>query len=324
MSVSAVWRGVLAVLLPLVFSATASASSIVLIGYWPPTNDMLRQFSTDSTQNPDGWAGQNWQGLGHDVYSFFPEFPPDNMPFNDPFGSDGWVGSADSDFRVDYQDTSADFWTVMDALKPVALITFSFGDFDNRWEIERVEGGHFGGSTPEFDWITDANGITQPTQDSIDPRSWDAISTYRDGNRLQTQLPVDNILAATAALGLANVFVDETGTSGEYLSGFLALHGLYYNSLHNDPNDPFRNIAAGHIHVGSSLSVADAKLLSEVTLTQVLNHVNSVQSPQPVPEPGTLLLLAAGLAIAGRRLRRGALVARGSARQGAARGVDRG
>ena len=187
----------------------------------------------------------------------------------------------------------------MDALQPVGIVTFSWGGFDNRWEIERVEGGHFGGSTPEFDWEGDGNDITQPTQASVDARSWDAISTYRDGNRLQTQLPVDDILAATSALGLANVFIDETGTSGNYLSGFLALHGLYYNSLHNDPSDPLWNIAAGHIHVGSGLSAADAQRLSEVTLTQVINHINAVEAP----EPGTLLLLATGVAMAGRRLR---------------------
>lgn len=275
------------------FSVDAQAGSIVLVGYWPPTNEMLRPFSTSTIQNPGGWIGQNWNGLGHDVYAFFPEFPPDGNPFNDSFGSAGFIGSLESDFRVDYQDTSADFWNVMDLLNPLGIITFSWGGSDNRWEIERLEGGHAGGSTPPFDWITDANGEPLPTQDSIDARSWDAISTYRDGNQLQSQLPIDNIFAATSALGLADVFIDETGTSGNYLSGFLALHGLYYNSLHNDPNDPFRNIAAGHIHVGSGLSVADARLLAEVTLNETLLYIND---PTPVPEPGSAFLTALGLA----------------------------
>ena len=275
------------------FCQEAQAGNIVLVGYWPPTNEMLRPFSTSPDQNPGGWVGQNWNGLGHDVYAFFPEFPPDGDPFNDLFGSAGFIGSPESDFRVDYQDTSADFWRVMDSLDPLGIITFSWGGGDNRWEIERVDGGHAGGSTPAFDWIADDNGEPLPTQDSIDPRSWDAISTYRNGNQLQSQLPIDNIFTATSALGLADVFIDETGTSGNYLSGFLALHGLYYNSLHNDPNDPFRNIAAGHIHVGSGLSVADARLLSEATLNETLSHINSVAAP----EPGSTFLM--GLVVAG-------------------------
>jgi hypothetical protein len=282
--------------------SVASAGNIVLIGFWPPTNEMLRQFSTSPVKNPEGWMGQNWNGLGHDVYAFFPEFPPDGDPFNDPFGSPGYVGSPESDFRVDYQDTSADFWDVMDTLNPRGIITFSWGGDDDRWEIERVEGGHFGGSTPEFDWIGDGNGVLDPTQATIDPRSWDAISIYRDGNRLQSQLPVDDIVSATSALNLANVFIDETETSGNFLSGFLGLHGLYYNSLHNDPNDPFWNIAAGHIHVGSGLPVADARLLSEVTLNQTLLFINHA-----VPEPSSFVLAALGAVVSFALRKRGRL-----------------
>ena len=115
-------------------------------------------------------------------------------------------------------------------LHPLGIITFSWGGDDPAGKLNGVEGGHVGGSTPAFDWISDGNGEPLPTQDTIDPRSWDAISTYRDGNQLQSQLPIDNIFAATSALGLADVFIDETETGGNYLSGFLGLHGLYYNS----------------------------------------------------------------------------------------------
>jgi hypothetical protein len=268
----------------MLWTSTLAADTVVMIGFWPPTNEMLRPWSQNTAQNPGGWQGQNWGGLGHDVYSFFPEFPPDGNPFNDSFGSDGYVGSANSDFRVDYQDTSADFWRVMDQLNPRAVITFSWGGYDSRWEIERVEGGHYtGNADPARDWYYDGSGPSSewyPYQNTIDARSWDAITTYRQA-QLTSQLPVDDIVAAASSLGIGNVFIDETGTSGNYLSGFLALHGLYYNSITPD------NWFAGHVHVGSGLTVAQSRALTESTLTQVLLAINA----RSVPEPSGLLAL---------------------------------
>jgi len=52
------------------------------------------------------------------------------------------------------------------------MSTLFFPEFPpdgNPWEIERVDGGHSGGSTPDFDWITDDDGELRPTQGSIDP-----------------------------------------------------------------------------------------------------------------------------------------------------------
>ncbi len=31
------------------------AKNVVLMGYWPPSNEMLRPWSADPKQNPDGW-----------------------------------------------------------------------------------------------------------------------------------------------------------------------------------------------------------------------------------------------------------------------------
>ncbi len=238
--------------------------NVVLMGYWPPTNEMLRPWSTNPEQNPDGWVGENWGGFGYDVYSFFPEFPPDGDPTNDEIGDPGAVGSPDFDLQVDYQATSSDFWRIVDEVKPVILVTTSRGG-EIGWEIEALEGGH-GGQTmdPAMDWASDKYGADQfPTMATIEARSWDAISTYRGGNTLPSQLPLDAILAATSSLGLTDVVIDQE-TSGNFLSGFLGLHGVFYNSM------AAHNVAAGHIHVGYGLPVSDASALIEATLQAVL------------------------------------------------------
>lgn len=245
---------------------TPCDKNIVLMGYWPPTNEMLRPFSDDPEHNPGTWVGENWRGHGYDVYAFFPEFPPDGDPSNDPIGSPGSVGSSDSDLQVDYQDTSADFWRIVDSYQPILLVTTSRGGGIG-WELEAIEGGHSGGTAqdPSGDWSSDGYGAeTRPTESSVDPRSWAGISMYRAGQTLPSQLPLDEILSATQALGLTDVQIDTTGTSGNYLSGFLGLHGLLYNQL--APH----NLAAGHIHVTPSLPPADGTTLVESTLEALI------------------------------------------------------
>ena len=121
--------------------AAGCAKKVVLMGYWPPTNEMLRPWSTNVAQNPGGWVGENWGGYGYDVYAYFPEFPPDGDPSNDAIGAPGAVGSPDFDLRVDYQATSADFWRIVDEQQPRILLTTSRGG-EIGWEIEALEGGH--------------------------------------------------------------------------------------------------------------------------------------------------------------------------------------
>ncbi|MBC8074111.1 MAG: hypothetical protein IAG13_37675 [Deltaproteobacteria bacterium] len=250
---------------------------MVLMGYWPPTNEMLRPWSTDPAQNPGGWIGANWNGLGYDVHAFFPEFPPDGDPTNDDIGDDGAVGSPDFDLRVDYQATSADFWRIVDEHQPVIVLTTSRGG-DIGWEIEALEGGHGEGNAGDaaLDWASDAHGVdVLPTETTVDARTWDAITTHRQGVTLPSQLPLQTIFDATSVLGVTEVAIDEIGTSGNFLSGFLALHGLYYQ-LHTE-----HAVAAGHIHVGLGLPVADASTLIEATLQVVLESHPAARAPCP-------------------------------------------
>lgn len=240
---------------------------VLVMGYWPPTNEMLRPWSQNLAQNPGGWVGENWGGHGYDVYSFFPEFPPDGDPTNDDIGDDGSVGSPQFDLRVDYQATSADFWRIVDEHQPAILLTTSRGG-DIGWEIEAFDGGHGARNAgdPSLDWTSDGHGLEHfPTQATIEPRSWDAITTHRQGATLPTKLPVQAIVDATSVLGLTDVVVDEN-TSGAFLSGFLGLHALYYQ-LHTP-----HAVAAGHIHVGFGLPVADASALIEATLHAILTE----------------------------------------------------
>lgn len=244
-------------------NASTCNGNVVLMGYWPPTNEMLRPWSPHPQQNPDGWKGANWHGYGFDVVAFFPEFPPDGDPTNNAIGDAGSVGSGD--LTVDYQDTSHDFWRIAEHYLPVALITTSRGG-DIGWELELIEGGHGGGADPSQDWISDRADVAHPTRATVDARSWTAIETYRAGKTLASTLPLEQILENTTGLNLTDVAID-TATSGNYLSGFLGLHGVYYQSI--NPNV----IYAGHIHVGRSVSVDIAHALMQQTLDVVLANL---------------------------------------------------
>ena len=230
----------------------------VLTGFWPPTNEMLRQWSTSHEQNDQGWQGANWRGLGYDVYAYFPEFPPDGDPTNDNIGDPGSVGSVGSDFQVDYQNASADFWRLVDQHRPRILITTSRGG-DIQWELEAVEGGH-------QSWISDRYGDhTQPLPGTVERRSIDAIETYKN-QTIDSKLPLTMLERELSAVFPDNQIVIDQATSGNYLSGFVGLHGIYYASI--TPS----NLTAGHIHVGKALPAAQAEALMEKTLELVLRH----------------------------------------------------
>lgn len=248
-------------------TAAASAgytNNIVLTGYWPPTNNMIRDFSTNPDQNSRGWIGENWEGRGYNVHSFFPEFP------------DG-IGKGEGDLEVDYQDTSEDFWRIMNDMNPVAIITFSRGSIDRSWEVEFVQRNL-------ETWVNDYQAPRQPTPSPPD-------GSVPAGYVRESTLPVEDIASAVNAdssLGI-NAFVDYTGYGGGFLSEFIAYHGTWYHSLHEDPSDPFWNVAAGHVHVGGQLTRREAFPAVEITLREVIRYVDS-----QLPEPTTLVLLAVG------------------------------
>jgi hypothetical protein len=102
--------------------ASAATHNILLTGYWPPTNEMLREFSPLPEHNKNAWIGRNWQGLGYDVYAYFSEFKE-----NDTVGT--------GDFEVEEKHTMNDLKKYTEKLSPVAIMSFGNGPGD--WEIER-------------------------------------------------------------------------------------------------------------------------------------------------------------------------------------------
>ena len=260
--------------------ATAAAradftNNIMLTGYWPQSNNMIRLFSTNLEQNPNGWIGGNWEDRGYDIYSFFPEFP-------------GGLGKGEGDFEVDYQDTSDDFWRIVEDLHPVAIITFGRGASDRSWEVEW--------RTRNLDsWVNDYEEPFQPTPSPPD-------SSVPAGTIRYSSLPMQSIVDAVNAAHddiNVNAFVDDTGFAGGFLCEYVGYHASWYHDLHADPSDPYWNVAAGHIHVGANLHQRAARAATEISLRELIGYVDT-----QVPEPSAVLLLLLGLSAAGVRHRR--------------------
>ena len=78
----------------------------------------------------------------------------------------------------------------------------------------------------------------------------------------------------SSALGLYS-FICFSGDGGGFLSEFIAYHGVWYQSMHNDPSDPTYCVTAGHVHVGGQISWPTATLAAEVTLRTVIAYVDA-------------------------------------------------
>lgn len=239
--------------------------NILITGYWPPTNEMLRPWSQNPAQNPGGWQGENWEGRGYNIYSYFPEFPG-GVDVN-PRGT--------GDFQVDYQAASADFWRVTNELHPVAIISFSRGSLGRNWEIESRHR-----KLPLSAWTPDYLAPFQPTPDL-------PIASEPDNTIRYSSLPMTRIRdAVTAAnLGLTSFIDTSNDFGGTFVSEFTGYHSAWYANLHSSPDDPFRTFAGGHIHVGITTPLAAASQATVITLRELTGYLDSV-----IPAPGVCVV----------------------------------
>jgi pyrrolidone-carboxylate peptidase len=224
---------------------------IMLTGYWPPTNEMLRQFSPNPDQNPDGWAGDNWESRGYNIYAFFPEFPHG-------------LGKGEGDFEVDYQKTSDDWWYYTELLEPIAVISFGRAFNNHKWTLEGGARNHH-----MNDWFDDYEApfkpdITLPIVS--EPPGFDRFSS----------LPLDEIVIA---LNNAEVPVNPETTqvdASKFLCNFIGYHACWYYDTHSSGDDPARNVSSGHVHVGYAMSLETAEWATEVTVRTLIDHVDSI------------------------------------------------
>lgn len=246
--------------------------NIMLTGYWPPTNEMLRPFSPNPDQNPGGWVGENWEGRGYNVYAFFPEFP------NGP-------GQGVGDFEVDYQDTAADWARIVAEVRPVAIITFSRANTTRGWELEPAhqrfrlpgESNPPGRSIPVYS--QDYSGVRYP---SDVPIAAEPIGTIRE-----SALPMQEIVDAVASeisSAMITPFIpvynpsmpDSFDFGGGFLSGYIGYLGVWHYDLNSDEDAAWRCVAAGHVHAGMSTNVAVATQATEISLRVLIEHVNEI------------------------------------------------
>ncbi len=225
---------------------------LMVTGYWPPTNEMVRHFSQNPELNPDGWEGENWRDLGFDVISFFPEFdPPDCNNCGQGYG----------DFEVDYQDTSSDFWRIIEEVKPSGIITFSRGFNNNSWELENNV----------YNWTNWYADYTPPLYPTPSPPDDSVADNHNRGTALPIHL-IEEVLDNSDIN--VNCYIDQNGDAGRFLSEFMGYHGMWYHQSSLELDMPC--MLGGHIHVGGQLSTRTAKDAAELTIEVVLGYLDQM------------------------------------------------
>ena len=176
---------------------------------------------------------------------------------------------------MDYQDTSEDWWNIVETHDPVAIITFSRGYINNSWEMEWKYYNRLG-------WIDDFTPPYQPTPTPPDQDS--PINHMR-----YSSLPMSEIVDAinSADLGLYS-YIDYAEGAGGYLSEYKGFHGVWYKGLmENEGETPC--YLAGHIHVGGLVDWDTAHEAVLITVRETINYIyQNILAPGDVNRDGTI------------------------------------
>ncbi len=209
--------------------------NIILLGYWYPTNMMIRDFNANPKLNPK-WIGENWEGRGYNIYSFSPDFPYKTLK---------GVG----DFTVDYQSSFSDFWRIMPKYTPVAILSFGRAKENNDWEIESIVYNNFN------QWRGDFKFPYKPKRKTVRYKKFQRIQTAFPKKRIKEQL--------VRKLPELNVFIDEQG-SGDFLCEYMAYQIYWYQSF-------YPNMRYGiHTHIGAESSMSTLKKGLGITLRELI------------------------------------------------------
>ena len=230
-----------------VINKSSNREPVILVtGFWPPTNEMIRHFSQNIFLN-NNWEGENWQDRGYNIISYFPQFT--NPDCNN-------CGQGYGDLEVDYQDTSLDFWNIVEEHDPVAIITFSRGYIDYSWELEF----NYYNRT---NWYPDYSTPTLPTPNPPDQD----VESFHLRN---STLPMENIMDAVNAsdLGLDS-YIDADGDPGRFVSEFMGYHGVWYHDINVESC-----VVAGHIHVGGLIDWDTAKEATEISILETIDYLD--------------------------------------------------
>ena len=250
--------------------------TILLVGYLPPSNEMLRQFSANPAQNPGIWIGENWEQRAFTIRAFFPEFPLGAQCMG--------VG----DFEIDYQDTANDLARLTQQFHPVAILTFSLGSSAIGWGFEPAyqrwrlpgelspPGGH---NVPYY--FPDCTGQRYPSNPAV---LADPVGHVRFSN-----LPMQDLVSAIAAqLPHSSVapFIypydprsaSSSSFGGNYLSGYIGYLAALHREHNQPPASPTPCYLTGHVHVGHYVTPASATLATEIMLREVISTLRSMSN----------------------------------------------